>query len=302
MRVLYCNKYNYPFSGTEVYLFELMELMRSQGHEVALFSMADPRGESTEYDRHFVPHIDFKADKSWWRKAQGAAHAIYSPDARRRMRAMIRDFRPDVAHVRNIYHHLSPSILWELKSQRIPVLYHLNDFKLLCPSYNLVAQGEACEKCKGGSFWHAVPSNCYPGIGERMALAAEAYVHSWLGTYRKCVDMFLAPSQFVRDKFVEHGWDEKRFEVLQHFQNIQESSTIEKNGSENGGSAKDGRAKHGPVLYFGRLSAEKGVDDLLRAMKKNPQIPLVVAGDGPQRAALQQLAASLGLNNVEFVG
>ena len=40
MRILFCNKYNYPFSGTENYLFELMELMRERGHEVALFSMA----------------------------------------------------------------------------------------------------------------------------------------------------------------------------------------------------------------------------------------------------------------------
>ena len=45
MRVLYCNKYNYRFSGTEVYLFELMDLMRANGHEVALFSMADERGD-----------------------------------------------------------------------------------------------------------------------------------------------------------------------------------------------------------------------------------------------------------------
>ena len=43
MRILFCNKYNYPFSGTEVYLFEAMELLRSRGHEVALFSMADPQ-------------------------------------------------------------------------------------------------------------------------------------------------------------------------------------------------------------------------------------------------------------------
>ncbi len=55
MRILYCNKYNYPFSGTEVYLFEAMDLMRSMGHEVALFSMADSRGEPTPYDRHFMP-------------------------------------------------------------------------------------------------------------------------------------------------------------------------------------------------------------------------------------------------------
>ena len=44
MRILYCNKYNFPFSGTEAYMFAAMDLMRSKGHTVALFSMADPRG------------------------------------------------------------------------------------------------------------------------------------------------------------------------------------------------------------------------------------------------------------------
>ena len=219
MRILFCNKYNYAFSGTEVYLFEAMELMRSKGHEVALFSMADPRGKPTPYDHHFVPHIDFKKTRPadgfvrlGWRRARfiRATHGV-------RIRAMIAEFRPDVAHVRNIYHHLSPSILWELKAQKVPVVYHLNDFKVLCASYNLVSRGEACEACKGGEFWHALKEKCYPGWGARMTLVAEAYVHKWLGTYRKCVDCFLAPSQFVRDKFVEHGWDPARFEVLAAF-------------------------------------------------------------------------------------
>jgi hypothetical protein len=160
MRILYCNKYNYPFSGTEVYLFELMDLMRSQGHEVALFSMADSRGAPTPYDHHFVPHIDFKAKSGAWQKVRRAGHAIYSWEARRRIRGMIAEFRPDVAHVRNIYHHLSPSILWELKSNNVPVIYHVNDFKVLCPSYNLVARGEACEACKGGAFFHALKPCC----------------------------------------------------------------------------------------------------------------------------------------------
>ena len=288
MRILYCNKYNYPFSGTEIYLFELMELMRAQGHEVALFSMADPRGEPTLYDPHFVPHVDFKASAGWWQKVRLGGRAIYSGDARLRIRAMIKEFQPDVAHVRNIYHHLSPSILWELKAQNVPILYHLNDFKLLCPSYNLVSQGDACEACKGGKFWHALPSSCYPGISARMTLTAEAYVHRWLDTYRKCVDLFLAPSQFVRNKFAEHGWDDDRFEVLQHFQETHELREL--------------NSEHAPVLYFGRLSAEKGVDDLIRAMQQVPQMQLIVAGDGPQRAELQDLAASLRLSNVRFVG
>ena len=287
MRILYCNKYNYRFSGTEVYLFELMELMRSKGHEVALFSMADERGEPTPYDRHFVPHIEFKGKMSLGRKVRNAGHAIYSTEARKRMRAMIRDFRPDIAHVRSIYHHLSPSILWELRKQNVPVLYHLNDFKALCPAYNLVANGNSCEACKGGTFRHALQKQCYPGRAARTALVVEAYIHRWLGSYRKCVDLFLAPSHFVRSKFVEHGWDASRFEVLPHFQAIHPLVEVPNDA---------------PILYFGRLSAEKGVDDLLRAMKELPHLHLVIAGDGPAKAGLQELAGTLGLRNVEFTG
>src|SRR5438105_15759001 len=89
MRILYCNKYNFAFSGTEVYLFELMDLMRSHGQEVALFSMADPRGEPTKYDQHFVSAIDFKHPNSGLlSRAKRAAHALYSQEARQKLRAM----------------------------------------------------------------------------------------------------------------------------------------------------------------------------------------------------------------------
>lgn len=250
--------------------------------------MADPRGEPTLYDHHFVPHIEFKNQPGWFRNARLAARAIYSLEARRRNKALIAEFRPDVAHVRNIYHHLSPSILWELRAQHVPVVYHLNDFKLLCPSYNLVSEGEPCEACKNGSFRHVVKSRCYPGLGARITLAAEAYIHKWLGTYEKCVDCFLAPSEFVRDKFVAQGWDAAKFEVLPHFQRIQPHSEHD--------------LKNAPVLYFGRLSPEKGVSDLLHAMRRLPHLRLIVAGDGPERGALEHLSAQLGLMNVEFVG
>ena len=287
MRILFCNKYNYPFSGTEVHLFELMQLLRSQGHEVALFSMSDPRGVATQYDRHFAPHIDFKAASSIGTKVLQAGHAIYSLQARKRLRAMINEFRPDVAHVRNIYHHLSPSILWELKRRGVPVVYHLNDFKLLCPSYNMVSRGKSCERCKGGAFWHALRPQCYPGFGARATLALEAYIHRWAGTYRKCVECFLAPSQFVRSKFVEHGWDAGKFEVLPHFQEAHAITPI---------------AEGAAALYVGRLSAEKGIADLLHAMSINREMRLIIAGSGPERSNLERLAASLRLSNVQFVG
>ena len=291
MRILYCNKYNFPFSGTEVYLFEAMEMMRRAGHEVALFSMADPRGEPTPYDRHFVPHINFK-DESQGILDRGlhAAHAIYSSTARRRLRRMLQEFRPDLAHVRNIYHHLSPSILWELRVQHVPVLYHLNDFKVLCPSYNMVSNGRACERCRGGQFWRVITEDCYSGpLGSGVVLAAEAYFNHWLQTYEKCVNRFLAPSRFVKEKLIEAGWRAERIDVLPHFQRIPKDFP-------------DGSRVGAPVLYFGRLSPEKGVADLLRAMQRIPRIRLNIAGDGPQRVQLETLSSRLGLANVEFLG
>ena len=268
MRILYCNKYNFAFSGTEVYLFELMDLMRSHGHEVALFSMADPRGEPTKYDQHFVPAIDFsRAPRSGpIGSARRAAHALYSRQARQKLREMVKAFRPDIAHVRNIYHHLSPSILWELKAQGVPVVYHLNDFKLLCPSYNMVAQGRACERCHGGKFWHVMTEGCYAGPpGATLVLAAEAYLHKWLRSYETCVDPLPRTQPLREAKTGGKRWDAEKISVLPHFQNLPSQTAPDP-------------LPDAPILYFGRLSPEKGLTDLLRAMQHLPSCPLADCG------------------------
>lgn len=290
MRILFCNKYNFPFSGTEVYLFELMALLRSQGHDVALFSMANSRGEPTAYDKFQLPQIDFKdATAGWFTKAKLGAHAVYSTDARDRLRKMVQAFQPDVAHVRNIYHHLSPSILWELSEQGIPTIYHLNDFKLICPVYNMVTNGRACERSCTGKYWKMLSKGCYEGpVSSAALLMTEAYVHHWIGTYGKCVDHFLTPSQFAKQQLTQNGFAAKNITVLPHFQNLPDAAPPARSGA--------------PILYFGRLSPEKGVDHLLRAMKALPQVRLQIAGDGPQRAELESLAHTLCLNNVEFTG
>src|SRR5437763_7073351 len=113
------------------------------------------------------------------------------------------------------------SILWELKKHGVPVIYHLNDFKLLCPSYNMVAHGRACEKCSAGKFWHVAAEDCDTGGGtSALVLAAEAYIHKQFRAYELCVTRFLAPSQFVKQKLIANGWDAKKIDVLAHFQKL----------------------------------------------------------------------------------
>ncbi|MGD0508511.1 MAG: glycosyltransferase family 4 protein [Terriglobales bacterium] len=290
MRILYCNKYDYPFSGTEAYLFDLIRQMDQRGQETALFSMDHGRTPAFAGRSYRIPHIDFKdPNAGFLKKVKMAAHAIYSRSARRAMRSCLADFSPDLAHVRSIYHHLSPSILWELKRQGIPVLYHLNDFKILCPTYNFVANGRACELCSHGAFHHAATKGCYSGPrSSAVVLAAEAYLHKWLRTYERCVDMFLAPSEFVRNKLIANGFPAQRIEVLPHFQTLPRAEQL--------------TADEGYLLYFGRLSPEKGVNELLHAMVRLPQTALVIAGDGPERPRLEALAQELNLHQVLFAG
>jgi len=266
-----------------------MELMRSQGNDVALFSTAGgPTKQQHPFHHNFVAPVDFKT-RGLWSSVKAAGRAVYSWKARHCLGQTIREFRPDVAHVRNIYHHLSPSILWELKAHGIPVVYHLNDFKLLCPTYNMVSKGNACERCQGGRFWHVVSEGCYSGRrGASAVLALEAYTHKWLKTYQNCVDLFLAPSDFVKQKLVQHGWDEAKINVLPHFQKTATSVAVPAPGAS--------------ILYFGRLSAEKGIADLLEAMQLLPNVKLRVAGEGPQRAELESTVDRFRLTNVEFLG
>ena len=120
-------------------------------------------------------------------------------------------------------------------------------------------------------------------------LAAEAYLHRWLRTYENCVTVFLAPSEFAKRKLAEYGWNESNIFVLPHFQKVPDKAPprVSRNSS---------------ILYFGRLSPEKGVDDLLRAMKLVPHVRLNIAGEGPQRPMLESLSEQLELKNVRFTG
>lgn len=60
------------------------------------------------------------------------------------------------------------------------------------------------------------------------------------------------------------------------------------------------------ILYVGRLEGRKGVKYLLLAFQQlqaqNPDVRLLLAGDGSDREKLQDQVQKLGLNNVEFLG
>lgn len=290
MRVLHVNKFLYRRGGAEAYMEDAAALFAEAGHEVAFFGMEHPENTHREFAEHLVPAMDFDPPPpSLLGKARAAGRMFWSTSARRGIDAVLADFRPDVVHVHNIYHQISPSVLRPLASLRIPTVMTLHDYKLVCPTYLFLDKGKICESCLGGKFWNAPRKRCNDGSLLGSALPAlELFVHTKTRAYDP-VHLFICPSRFIAGKMEAGNVYPERLRVLHNFVDPAGVPTKQTPG--------------GPVVYASRLSSEKGVDVLVSAMGHvGPEHRLVVAGDGPERGALEALAASVAPGRVDFLG
>jgi glycosyltransferase involved in cell wall biosynthesis len=288
MRVLFLNNFYYPRGGSERVLFEEMRLLKQAGHEVAIYSRTNSKNEECEYQEFFPPEIDTDRVAFNAKALSTVREIIYSIDARRGLREVIERFKPDIAHAHNIYGRLSLSVLDELGSHAVPTVMTLHDYKLICPSYLMLNHGKVCERCKANRFYYAVATRCH----KDSYLASMVYgFETWMGVFLKKHDQvsyFISPSLFLRNKVVEFGWDGERVVHVRNFV-----------GQEPVGPCEEPSQY---LLYMGRLSREKGVKTLLQAVKGLPSdIPLKIAGDGPDRAELESIARR-EKQSVEFTG
>lgn len=291
MRILIINKFYYLFGGTERYLFNLTDVLESKGHSVIPFAMQHESNRETPYSNYFVSKVDLSIDrrKGLRDDMKAVGRILYSFEAKRRLRSLIEDASPDIAHVRNVYHQLSPSVLSVLKKMGIPSVLTVADYKMICPNYDMFYNGKVCEACKEGQFYHAVMKRCVRNSFAASALLAiESTLHRFvLDSYKKNIDLFIAPSRFVRHKFVESGFPKDRIVHLAHF--CDSSKWVPSYDSDN------------YLVYFGRVDHRKGLVTLINAVRRLPT-KLVIVGDGPEKANLEKYIAAEAISNVSLVG
>jgi len=278
-RLLSLNNYHYRRGGSDQVYFQHAEMFSAQGWQTAYFSMHHPRNLPCEWSSHFVDEIEFGHEYPVARKLAMAGKVIWSLEARRKLNGLLQAFRPDVAHVHCLYHHLSPAVLPLLHGQGIPVVLTAHDLKIACPAYKMLNANGVCERCRDGSVFNVIRWRCVrDSLAASTVVAAESAVHRALQTYRRHVDRIVVPSRFFLEKFVQWGWPRDRFRLIP---NCIDADRLQ----------PDFTPGH-YFLYFGRLAPEKGVDTLIRAAAR-AGTPLRVAGTGPQQASLQALAATL---------
>jgi glycosyltransferase involved in cell wall biosynthesis len=286
-KLLSINNYYYRRGGAESVFFDHNRLLEAAGWDVVPFSMRHAENEPSAWSDDFANTTDGSMDGSPLRKISRALTTIYSTDAARRIRRVVSATRPDIAHAHNIYHHLSPSILVELRRRGVPTIMTLHDLKLVCPAYKMHSQGAVCEKCRGGALRNVVANRCIKDSFTMSALVwLESTIHRALNLYLGTVNRFVVPSRFFLGKFAEWGIDTSRFVHIPNFVDVDQLEPAQEWGDA--------------FVYFGRLAPEKGIATLIKAAAQ-ARVPLRIVGTGPEETNLRQLAARLGVD-AHFTG
>lgn len=258
--------------------------MLSHGVEIVDFSMRDERNFDSDYADYFVDPVSYHQG-SFMSRLRAARSFVHSGEAVKKIIALAQETKPDIAHMHNIYHQLTPSIIPALKKLGVKVVMTLHDGKLACPAYLMLSRGKPCLDCNGSRFYLPLARNCQCSRLQGALLTAEAYYHKWKKSYDG-VDLFITPSRFLAD-VVAPRIGQDRLEVLS-------------NGIDMGQYVPSWEDEN-YILYLGRLSAEKGVSTLIKAhaaMEAANAPRLVIVGTGPLENELRELASP----NVTFTG
>lgn len=275
MRILEINKFHYPRRGAERHFLDVANLLREHGHAVAVFAMDDARNVSREYTEYSVSAVGYnRHDSTLWQRMKGIGRLFWSFEARRKLGQLLDDFQPDIAHIHNIYHQLSLSILPVIRKRDIPVVMTVHDYHLVSPDKDRYYESV------GQAYWKFLFVQKY-GFGKRLLLVMKMYWERCFRFYGKAVDIYIVPSAYCQKILVRGGIQEHRIRVVPHFI---ASAFVQ---DEPAAAADGAREKY--ALYFGALSAEKGVDRLAE-MFGRLRYPLVLAGAIEEGFALPESA------------
>lgn len=286
MKILQINKYHYVKGGADSVFFNTIKLLERNGHNVIPFSIIHPRNESSKYSEYFVYAPEIR-DQSVFGKVKGISRYFLNKDAVIKIEELIKKEKPDIAHIHNIFNGISLYILPVLRRYGIPTVITMHETRFICPSSYFNLRGRLCELCKKTVYLNCIIYKCYQdNIVNSLMCALEMFHKEYIFNYDKYISKYIFVSKRYKQLHsARHKYFEKKGVVLYNF--LPEIKYINPNPH-----------KGSYLFYFGRLTAEKGVETLVNAMKLLPDLKLKMAGNGPLLDLLKREA----LPNIELLG
>lgn len=286
MKILMVNKFLYPKGGAETYVLKLGNILEKHGHEVQYFGLANEKNTVGNITGAYVTDMDFSAGIR--KNLKAPFRIIYSTEARKKIRLILENFKPDIVHLNNIQFHLTPSIILEAERFRkesgkaLKIIYTAHDYQLICPSHGLFdADIHICEKCLGGNYTHCLRTKCVKNSRAKSLLGMlDAYFWKWSKAY-SYIDQIICCSEFLKAKLDTQQRFRGKTVALHNFVDLVSAMDVQKEDY---------------VLEFGHLSKDKGTLTLLEVAKRMPETRFVFAGYGAAEAEIAKVP------NAEFVG
>ena len=288
MKILLANKFYYRRGGDCIYMLNLEKLLKAHGHEVAVFAMDYPENLDTPWKKYFPKNMS---------KLMAFSRPFGSHEVKSKFKKLLDEFKPDVVHLNNVHTQLSP-VMAELAHQRgIKVVWTLHDYKLLCPRYDCLKNGNTiCETCFNGDKKACLDNKCMKGSKLASFIGYKEAVVWNRERLEVCTDVFICPSQFMADKMVQGGFSKSKMQTLCNFIDVEKCRYSHTDLSDSTVSVLLPK-KEDYYCFIGRLSHEKGAKTLIEAANQLPY-KLVIIGGGPLMDELKAVAHT----NIEFVG
>lgn len=288
MKILLANKFYYRRGGDCIYMLNLEKLLKAHGHghEVAVFAMDYPENLDTPWKKYFPKNMS---------KLMAFTRPFGSHEVKSTFKKLLDDFKPDVVHLNNVHTQLSP-VMAELAHQRgIKVVWTLHDYKLLCPRYDCLKNGNTiCETCFNGDKKACLDNKCMKGSKLASFIGFKEAIVWNRERLEASTDVFICPSQFMADKMVQGGFSKSKMQTLCNFIDVEKCKFSSTDGTDD---VEFLPKKEEYYCFIGRLSHEKGAKTLIEAANQLPY-KLVIIGGGPLMDELKSVAHT----NIEFVG
>jgi len=299
LTVLHINKFHFIVGGAEAIYFRTAEILQEHGHNSVFFAMQHPDNLPCNTSEYFMPLIDVYG-RNIVNHVRASFRNLYSNKAGKYIARLLDKYPVDIVHMHDIHRQMSPSILYEIKKRRIPAVMTLHNYKMICPSFLMMARGRPCEACDHGRYFNAVKLRCVKGSTLRSTLVAvELYFHHKILDAYKYVDVFVAPSMFLMKKHEQMGF-RKKMVHLPYPLDVKEFDEIK---TELNARNDD---KIITFVYFGRLEPEKGLYTLFEAIKNlhksGDSTIYKIIGEGPIKDELHEFAGKNKMDNVKFRG
>lgn len=289
MKILLANKFYYRRGGDCIYMLNLEKLLKAHGHEVAVFAMDYPENLDTPWKKYFPKNMS---------KLMAFTRPFGAHEVKSTFKKLLDDFKPDVVHLNNVHTQLSP-VMAELAHQRgIKVVWTLHDYKLLCPRYDCLKNGNTiCETCFNGDKKACLDNKCMKGSKLASFIGYKEAVVWNRERLEACTDVFICPSQFMADKMVQGGFSKSKMQTLCNFIDVEKCKFSSTDGTDYTDDVELLPKKEDYYCFIGRLSHEKGAKTLIEAANQLPY-KLVIIGGGPLMEELKSVAHT----NIKFVG